>query len=241
MRRTLLCASLLVLCLCPAMASAEDHNFATFFKHLQAGQKQTVVAYGTSVTKYGYWVQAMQDWFNQQYPGLVTVINNGGPGQNSDWGVEHLQEMVLKLHPDLVTIEFATNDAHERFKMPLEKSRNNLDKIVTAIHSANPQTAIVLQTMNVFWDNPKAFARADSGRPQLHAFYDGYRTYAKEHGLPIVDNEPGWQKVKDTDPATFHLELPDGTHPNKNGSLQVNWPNVKAVLEQGQKEAKQHP
>jgi lysophospholipase L1-like esterase len=238
MRRIVICLSLMLLCLCPAAASAQDHNLATFFQHLQAGQKQTVVAYGTSVTKYGYWVQLMQDWFNEQYPGLVTVINNGGPGQNSDWGVAHLQDMVLDHHPDLVTIEFATNDAHERFNMPLERSHTNLDKIVKAIHAANPQTAIVLQTMNVFWDCPGAFARAESGRPQLHAFYEGYRVYAKEHALPIVDNEPGWQKVKDTDPETFHKQLPDGTHPNKFGNLAVNWPNVKAVLEQGQKEAK---
>ena len=236
MRRILLCFSLLLLSL--NSASAQEQKLATFFQHLQAGQKQTVVGFGTSVTKYGYWMTAMQEWFNQQYPGLVTVINNGGPGQNSDWGVAHVQDMVLDLHPDLVIIEFATNDAHERFKFTLERSHDNLDKIVTTIQKASPQTAIILQTMNVFWNADKGFTTAESSRPQLHQFYEGYRVYAKEHGLLLVDNEPGWQKMKDTNAAKFHQYLPDGTHPNKFGSLEVNWPNVKAVLEQGQKDAK---
>ncbi len=217
--------------------TAPNTALIAFFKHLQSGQKQTVVTYGTSVTKYGYWVTAMQQWFDQKYPGLVTVVNSGGPGQNSDWGLKELQPQVLDHYPDLVFIEFAANDAHVRFKLTVEHAKDNLDKIVTAIQQQNPQVAIVLQTMNVFWDAPKGFTTAATSRPQLNAFYDNYRNYATEHKLVLVDNYVKWEEMKEKDYANFQVMLPDGTHPNKNGSLAVNWPNIQALLEAAQKAA----
>ncbi len=218
----------------PAVA-APTPELTAFFKKLQSGQKQTVVAFGTSVTKYGYWVTAMQQWFDQKYPGLVTVINSGGPGQNSDWGLAQVKPLVLDHHPDLVFIEFATNDAHVRFKLTVEHAKDNLDKIVTAIQQQNPQVALVLQTMNTFWDAPKGFPTAATSRPQLNAFYDNYRNYAREHNLALVDNYVKWEEMKEKDYANFQIMLPDGTHPNKNGSLAVNWPNIQELLEAAQK------
>src|SRR6185295_2175026 len=103
---TLLCFILVPLC-------AETTKPA-IFTNLQAGRKQTVVVYGTSLTVGGAWAVATKQWFDQNFPGLVTFVNSGGSGQNSDWGVANLQKKILDLNPDLVFIEFSFNDAHEK-------------------------------------------------------------------------------------------------------------------------------
>ena len=220
-------------CVCGAAqpATPSDPALAAFFGKLRAGGKQTVVAYGTSVTKDGAWVKLMEDWFAQKFPGQVTVINSGGRGQNSVWGIANVEPQVLVHKPDLVFIEFATNDAHERFKLTVAECRKNLDGIIAAIRSKNPDTAIVLQTMNVFWDAPNGFKAGDTSRPHLNDYNDNYRAAARELSLPLVDNYPVWLKIKQTDLARLQTLIPDGTHPNKNGSLEVNWPNVRAMLE----------
>ncbi|MEJ0000410.1 MAG: hypothetical protein WDO13_15385 [Verrucomicrobiota bacterium] len=111
MKRSLL-LSLLAFALVSGLSTARaaDPQVTTFFQHLQAGKKQTVVAYGTSLTAYGAWVQFTQQWFDTQFPGLVTVINSGGPGRNSDWGLASLKTQVLD-QPDLVFIEFSITTA----------------------------------------------------------------------------------------------------------------------------------
>ena len=47
------------------------------YSNLDAGKVQTVVAYGTSLTASGAWVQQLGDDLNQRYPGRATVINSG--------------------------------------------------------------------------------------------------------------------------------------------------------------------
>lgn len=200
------------------------------FRNLADGKKQTVVVYGTSLTAGGAWADATRQWFDAAYPGLVTFINSGGPGQNSDWGLQNLKAKVLDHHPDLVFIEFSYNDAHEKFKMPVEKGAANLDQIVQAILKGNPEATLVLQTMNVGWDTPNA-NKSLSIRPQLEEFNNNYRAYAAKHSLPLLDHYVAWLKLKESDPATYQKYIPDGTHPGKEGSLAVTWPTIKDWLQ----------
>ena len=211
--------------------AGQDVALTNCFQRLHAGQKLTVIAYGTSLTQYGAWVDALQQWFEKNFPGQVTVVNSGGHGQHSDWGFAQVKSQVLDHHPDLVFIEFAANDAHVRFKLSVEHCRENLDKIVRAIQTQNPQVDIVLQTMNSFWDAPTGFKAAATDRPQLESFNDNYRNYAREHHLPLVDNYPVWRKLQETDIVKFQSYLPDGTHPNKPGSLAITWPAIERLLE----------
>ena len=202
-----------------------------FFARLRAGEKQTVVVYGTSLTRGGQWTRAMKSWFDTQFPTQVNFINSGLSGKNSDDGLAQVEVQVLAKHPDLVFLEFAINDAHVKFKMPVERGADNLDKIVRAIQSQNPQTAIVLQVMSVPWDAPNG-NRSFSDRPQLTAFYENYRTYARQHNLMLLDHEPTWQQLKENQPEKFHAYLSDGLHPNAAGDLAVTWPQIQALLEQ---------
>ncbi|HSI09672.1 MAG TPA: SGNH/GDSL hydrolase family protein [Rariglobus sp.] len=200
------------------------------FRNLAAGKKQTVIVYGTSLTRGGAWANATKQWFDQTYPGQVTFINSAGPGQNSDWGLANLKTKVLDHHPDLVFIEFSYNDAQDKFNMPVERGAANLKKIVDGIRAQNPAAVIVLQTMNIGWDAPNG-NRSLSVRPELERFNDNYRTLAREQGLPLLDHYVVWKKLKETDLATYKKYVPDGTHPGPTGSLAVTWPTIQTWLE----------
>jgi acyl-CoA thioesterase I len=204
------------------------------FENLQAGKRQTVVLYGTSLTSGGEWAKAMKTWFDVTYPGLVNVVNSAGPGQNSDWGLKNLNSRLLVHKPDLVFLEFSYNDASEKFQLPLERGMQNLDAMVKALERANPGVTIVLQIMNIGWDAPNG-NRSQSTRPRLEAFNDNYRTYARLHSMMLLDHYPNWRKLKGTESRVFQSYVPDGTHPNAMGSLKVTWPVVKGWLESQRK------
>ena len=220
-----------------ATARGEDVLPVKVFSNLRAGQKQTVVVYGTSLTAGGAWAVAMKEWFEAQFPGQVSFYNAAGPGQNSDWGLLHLQERVLSHLPDLVVVEFSYNDAHEKFKMPVSRGAANLGKIVDAIKASRPDCDIALQVMNVGWDAPNG-KLSQSARPELSAFNENYRTYAAAKGLPFIDHFSVWLKLKESDQPRYQRFVPDGTHPSKEGSLAVTWPTIKALLERADAAAK---
>lgn len=207
------------------------------FRKLEAGQPQTVVVYGTSLTHGGRWASATKAWFDKTYPGKVKFINSGGPGENSDWGLANLQTKVLDFYPDLVFVEFSYNDAHQKFQMPVERGAANLQKIVEGIRSRNPDATVVLQTMNVGWDAPNGKGSL-SIRPNLEVFNDNYRNLARAQNLPLLDHYTAWKTLKETEPEKYQRYIPDGTHPVAEGSLAVTWPTVKAWLEAGRRAAK---
>ena len=211
-----------------APLSASDET-AAFFQELKQGEKKTVVFYGTSLTHSGSWTRATKEWFEAKYPGQVTCVNSGGPGQTSDWGVKNLQEKVLAHNPDLVFVEFSYNDAHTKFHLPVERGYENLDTIVSRIREKNPKTVVILQTMNPAWDAPVKTSATD--RPQLEAFNDNYRRYAREKTLPLMDHYLSWKKLETEDPEKFQASIPDGSHPTSEASLAVAWPTIQHWLE----------
>ena len=65
-----------------------------------------------------------------------------------DWGVENLQEKVLRHRPDCVFIEFSINDAVGSRRMSLEHARNNLNQMIDRILEKNPACEIIPMVMN---------------------------------------------------------------------------------------------
>jgi lysophospholipase L1-like esterase len=199
--------------------------------NLKAGRRQTIVLYGTSLTHGGAWASALAGWFDGKFPGLATVINSGGPGENSDWGLANVATKVATHQPDLVILEFSYNDAHEKFTtMTPARALENLDRIIAAIRAAQPAADIVLQVMNEPWDAANA-ARSRSSRPLFADYNENYRRYAAEHRLPLLDHSIAWRRVSETDRQQFEQWIPDGTHPTIEGSLAVTWPGLREFLE----------
>ncbi|MDF3059577.1 MAG: hypothetical protein K0R17_3792 [Rariglobus sp.] len=215
---------------------AEDASAAplptTVFKNLQAGKKQTVIAYGTSLTHQGAWTGEFGRFFTTQFPDQVTFKNAAQSGKNSKWALANFEERVLAHRPDLVLIEFSINDAVTRGDISLAESKANLDKMVKALRQQNPKVDIVLQTMNPVWDSPKKASASE--RPNLEAYYEVYRSYAREHSLPLVDNYVTWRAMQKDDPEKFQKVVPDGTHPNNSASQWVTGRAVKELLKKAQ-------
>ena len=211
---------------------------ARFIQALRSGRKVTIVTMGTSLT--GLWPGVMvNDWLNLEWPGQVTLCNegvgasasshlgfSGNPQANSGLGK---LDAVIAHKPDVVFIEFGVNDAFRPYKISLEASKKNLNTMVGRLLAANPATEIILQTMNSCLDHPTLGSHA-TDRPQVAAYYQGYREVAKARGLLLVDHYPNWLKIMTNDRPLFDRLVPDRIHPQVPGLQQVLLPELKTTL-----------
>ena len=207
------------------MVSAQATNKLT--ANLQAGKHQTIVAYGTSLTAGGLWIKQVQAVLDSRYPGLATIINSGGAGQWSQWGVKNLEALVLKKKPDAVTIEFAVNDSVARFNCTVQQSRTNLETMITRILAENPACEIILMTTTP----ADGYAEGNASyRENIADYYEMYRMVAKDRHLAIVDLYPQWLAVQKNDTKSFAQYLPDSVHPSVEGCLHVVTPGILKTL-----------
>ena len=209
------------------MASA-----STLIDRLEAGEDQTVVVYGTSLTAAGAWVSQLSSSLDIAYPGQLTWINAGQSGKASSTGVASLPAAVLAKNPDAVFIEFGMNDAFTAYEpsdidydITLAESKANLNAMIDSILGQNPYAQVILQTMNPSWDAPNGNGSATK-RPQLARYYQGYREVAADRGLLVVDHNAAWVKLQQNAAAHFHAYVADGTHPNAAGYAQLVTPAI---------------
>jgi len=196
-------------------------------RKLKLGRLQTVVAYGTSLTIYGAWVDQLDGALDVQYPGLATVINSGGSGQTSGWGVTNLDTKVIASHPDTVFIEFSMNDAVERFSLSVEQAQSNLENMIDRILASNPTCEIILMTMTPGNGPPEG---DPSYRLNIEAYYAMYRDVAKQRGLRIIDHYPRWIALQTHNPSLFNSYVPDTIHPSTAGNTAIVTPKILEAL-----------
>ncbi len=215
---------------------AASTSFASqLVDNLKAGKPQKLVVYGTSLTAGGKWVPETKKWLEGINPqAKLTVVNGGQSGKNSITGLEKLDKVVIAEKPDTVIIEFAVNDAvlfpDLKQRVSIEDSAKNLETIVERIKKALPGTEIIIQTMNGVWDSPKGNGSATK-RPELAAYYEGYRKTAAKLGLQLIDHNKNWEKLRSENEEQFKAYVADGVHPTPEASLKVTFPEVKKALE----------
>ncbi len=218
-------SSILLFVLCAFSCQAAGKS--RLVTNLEAGKKQVVVAYGTSLTANGAWVSQMAGVLNERFPGLATVIRSGGSGQWSEWGVANLEKRVLQKHPDTVFIEFSINDSVERFKGSVEIAKANLEKMTDAIRKTNPQCEIVLMTMTPGDSYPEGHY---SYRKEIEAYYEIYRSVAKAKNFLLIDHYPNWKALQTSDKELYQKYVPDGIHPSALGCARVVTPLILTAL-----------
>jgi tRNA-Thr(GGU) m(6)t(6)A37 methyltransferase TsaA len=241
-RTTILFLSLSV-CLTGATAGAESDSQARFLEKLQDGKPVTIVTMGTSLTAGSAgWPVAMMEWLDAEYPGKVTLHNLAVGGSASQtvpamqskqgvWkrcGLDRLTEAIA-CDPDVVFIEFAVNDAFAGYEITKESSRANLETIIQGLLEADPNTEIILQTMNPAMDTDGRSSASD--RPDLAAYYQGYRDVAEDRSLLLIDHYVNWTNIIKNDPNQFLAFVPDGIHPNLKGCREIILPELKAALD----------
>lgn len=189
--------------------------------NLKKGKRQVVVAYGTSLTECGAWVKQVETALNKHYPGLVTMINSGGSGQWSKWGIQNLDKKVIDKKPDTVFIEFSINDSVERFHGSVEVAKKNLETMIERILKSNPECEIILMTMTPGNKHPKGHR---SYRKDIESHYDMYRSVAKQKGLLLIDHYVNWKKLQAEDKELFMKYVHDTIHPSSIGCAKVVTP-----------------
>ena len=205
-----------------------------FVAALKEGRQQKIVCYGTSLTVLSSnWVDGLQETLDARWPGLATVVNSGLSGKNSATGLAQVQTKVVAQNPDAVFIEFSMNDAADNLntgktaEQALADAESNLKAIIAAITNANPACEIILETMNDYVAVPGSKLSNRTGLADHAAMY---RRVAAENGYLLVDHWPKWQEVLAKGEAEYIKLVPDGVHPNAQGSTLVTLPNLLRTL-----------
>jgi acyl-CoA thioesterase-1 len=209
------------------LLSGTQFNYATaqskLIKNLEAGKQQVLVTYGTSLTAAvggKAWVAEVTNTLNKKYNGLLSTVNSAKSAMWSTWGVQNLEDSVIKKKPDAVLIEFAMNDAFLNYKTSVELARLNLNYMIDRIKLYNPDCEIILQTMNIALDGHGA------ARPDLLQYYQMYRDVAKQRKLLLIDHYPHWKALLDEGREAYLKAMPDGLHPGAEASKTIIAPYI---------------
>ena len=107
---------------------------------IRAGRPVKIAYFGGSITEMDGWRRLSREWLQGQYPGCsFSEIQAAIGGTGSRMGVYRFAQDVLDKDPDLVFVEFATNDASLR---PADIWRN-FDGFVRQAWRRNPEIDIV--------------------------------------------------------------------------------------------------
>jgi acyl-CoA thioesterase I len=188
---------------------------------LAAGHKPVLICFGDSITA-GYGVDpgksypdALQDDLDRHHY-LYKVINRGTSGATSKDAVEVLPE-ILKLHPDVVIVEFGGNDGLRG--LPLDQTRHNLDIVISRLQSADVKVLLAGITL------PPNY-----GPDYIHAFAQVFAELAQKHAVAFV---PMIYKDLIKVPGTIQE---DGIHPTAKGAAMIAdtlLPALKPLLHKG--------
>jgi acyl-CoA thioesterase-1 len=197
-------------------------------KNLASGKPQVLVTYGTSLTAAvggKAWVFSVDSALNKKYNGLLKTVNSAKSAMWSTWGVQHLEDSVIKKNPDAVLIEFGMNDAFTAYKTSIEVAKLNLNYMIDRIKLVNPDCEIMLQTMDIALDGH------GTARPDLLKYYQLYRDVAKSRHLLLIDHYPHWKDLLDKGKDAYLKAVPDGLHPGVAASKSMIATYVVARLE----------
>jgi acyl-CoA thioesterase-1 len=100
------------------------------------------------------------------------VVNEGISGNTTKDGVERL-DTILALKPSAVVVEFGGNDGLRG--LPIQDSRANLDKIISALKASGAKVALAGITLP-----------PDYGPDYIKQFDETYTLLAKKHHVPML-------------------------------------------------------
>jgi acyl-CoA thioesterase-1 len=170
---------------------------------LLAADRPLLVCYGDSITA-GYGLQSGQSFPDALQRDLdargyhYKVNNQGTSGATTKDAVASIRSVLL-LHPEAVIVEFGGNDGLRG--LPPDKTRNNLDAVLTALESAHIKILLAGITL------PPNY-----GREYIQQFEQVFRDLAAKHHTAFV---PMIYKDLVNVPNTIQA---DGIHPTAKGS-----------------------
>jgi lysophospholipase L1-like esterase len=203
----------------PAVSAATPvfgaEHLAKFKKLLRAGGPVKVVCIGDSITAGGgagtsKYVDRLQRYLDEKYPGRATVINSGIGGDSSTGGLKRLQTAVLAYKPDLVIIMFGVNDENAnkgKNAVPVPSYKSNLTAMVNSIRAAGGADIILMTTSwkNLGWEHTCG---------NLGEYAASVRELGQDMNLCVVDNFQAWANLKKRGIPYMSLLDSGINHPN---------------------------
>lgn len=184
--------------------------------HLLASRPLRILVLGTSLTSRGNWLAGLETQLNACSSHEIRVRRLALAGANSHWGLAMLKADFTSRDtpaPDVLIVEFSSNDAAPYNGMPLLLSARNHRRI---IRLAQAQGATVfLATMS------PSFGRDSWERPGQPRYQALYRDLARETGSGLIDTIKDWQ---DMEPAQRKQQIPDGAHPTEAAQMAITVP-----------------
>ncbi|MGN1274368.1 MAG: SGNH/GDSL hydrolase family protein, partial [Thermoguttaceae bacterium] len=184
---------------------------------LKAGETVTVAYFGGSITAQNGWRPKTSKFLGETFPNAtINEIHAAIGGTGSDLGVFRLGYDVLRHDPDLVFVEFATNDGGNN---PVNIWKQ-MEGIVRQIWKHNPKTDIVfvytVTTATVGDYQSGKLARAAEAMEMLADFYGIPTINFGKRVAQMVDDGKLIMKG-DEAPEGVILFAKDGVHPGDEG------------------------
>jgi lysophospholipase L1-like esterase len=182
----------------------------------------TIVCHGHSVPA-GYGATPLVDTFaayphlwhrrlKERFPwAMINVITTARGGENAEQGAARFEDDVLRLHPDLITIDYALNDR----VLGLERARGAWERMIAGAAAAGAPLILLTPTWDR-WDDPAAVRRDDA----LSGYAAQIRELAERAGVGLADAYAAFEHYTT---HGGHLEdlLSWPNHPNARGHALV--------------------
>lgn len=217
------------------------HAFERLHRRIQektenpAAKPVTYVAIGDSVTQGAMelgviehkqvYHQLLRLRIAKRYPNcILNVINAGASGETADQSRKRWERDVLRFDPDLVTIKFGLNDAHEG-EQGLDKFIRSIEDLIYQIRTKT-EADLLLLTPNMMMkkENPRIAEGHRQHIPrfvQLHEqghlarYVEALRTFAAEQSVPLLDAYAMWESMEQ-EGIDIHDRLANGiNHPDR--------------------------
>lgn len=195
--------------------------FDRLISKLKAGEEAVYVVYGDSISTGGEASEESLAYFGRftdtllgLYPtGRIRIVNKAIGGEDTSGGASRVDNDVVPLNPDLVSIGYGMNDQNKQERgntTTLENFEKNLRYMIDAIRNAG-DTDIVLVTPcepNPNWQHT-------SGKTALYA--NVIRRLGDEYGIGVSDAHAIWTAELAAGKTHESLLLNNINHPNDYG------------------------
>ena len=224
-------ALLSVACIVGVSAAVKSSQ-SRFWTNLNLGKEQKLVIYGTSLCIEGQvkWPSTLKRTLENKTGGTVNLVNKALDGSYSKQGRQSLQSRVIDQKPDAVTIEFASNDAVNRFDCTVSGcAEPNLRYMIETIRDKLPSCEIFLYVTARPWDKHscgntpckvcgvmeahycRRSERASSNVP-VEKYFEMVRKLAAEYETYCVDTYWDTKEIWDNNRSSYGQWVYDGHH-----------------------------
>lgn len=200
---------------------------------MELKNNSTLIFLGDSVTDCGRDRPGGEDYFGDGYPSLVSAmfriaypktavrfINKGIGGDQTRHVLARLQEDVLDLHPDAVTLLIGINDVWRFFDRPqsntgvsAEEYRENLKRIIEPILAGGAQ--MLVMTPYIIDNNPN-----EPMRVKMMEYAAICKEVAEGYGLEVIELQPIFESLLAKGLTSYELSG-DRIHPSRKGHFAI--------------------